>query len=143
MLSIVQTVGIIVAALASGYAVAASELSRRLDARRARVERVLESMLQLAEAALRMQEIQGQGVEYEVARRRLDAELKVVGVKGFESTELMTRKSSRPQEVADQSGAAIFELGVRLDELAPRPLVALWFVQARRRVSREGRMTLP
>src|SRR6266566_27941 len=70
VLSIVQTVGIIVAAFASAYAVAASELNRRLDARRARVERVLQAMLQLAEAALRMQEMQGQGVAYEVARRR-------------------------------------------------------------------------
>jgi len=127
MLSIAQTVGIIVAALASAYAVAATEFGRRLDARRARVERVLEAMLQLAEAALRMQEIAGEGVPYEIARRRLDAELKVVGVKGFESTELMTRPTFTAKEVADQSGAAILEIGERLDEVAPRPLLdVLW-----------------
>jgi len=39
----------------------------------------------------------------------------------------MTRPTFTAKEVADQSGAAILEIGERLDEVAPRPLLdVLW-----------------
>ena len=48
----VQTVGVIVATLVSAYAVGSAERNRRLDARRARVERVLDAVIRLADAAV-------------------------------------------------------------------------------------------
>jgi hypothetical protein len=122
VLNIVQTVAIIIAALASAYAVATSELGRRLDVRRRRVERVFEATLALAEAAVRHENIQGQGPALVIAQRRLRAEIQIVGVTGFESTELMIRDAP-PDAIVRQSEAAFVEIGERLDELAPRPLL--------------------
>jgi hypothetical protein len=129
MLDVLQIIGVIVAiiaALASAYAVFSSELNRRLEARRLRVERVLDAALVLTEAAVRTQEAQGQGAAFDIARRRLWGELQVVGIKGFESTELMLRSTLKPGEVVGQSEAAIPEIGARLDELAPHPLFRRW-----------------
>lgn len=122
MLNIVQTVGVIVAALVSAYAVAAAEANRRRDARRQRIERVFDAVLGLAEAAVRVQEIQGQGAQFQVASLRLAAAIEIVGVVGFEHTELMTRETASPADVVAQSKQAILELGARLEEVAPRPL---------------------
>ena len=122
MLTVIQTVGVVVATLVSGYAVASAESTRKLDARRARVQRLFDATLALAEAAVRVQEIQGQGPQYEIARMRLRAELQVVGVRGFEHTELMVRQQASAADVRAQSEQAILELGARLDELSPRPL---------------------
>jgi hypothetical protein len=91
VLNIVQTVALIFAALASVYAVATSEFGRRLDVRRRRVERVFDATLVLSEAAERATRESGQGSAVEVARKRLRAEIQIVGVKGLESTELMIR----------------------------------------------------
>src|SRR5438034_821580 len=78
MLSVVQTVGIIVAALASAYAVLASEVNRGLDARRAGIERVMGAVLALAEAALLVGEAGHTHAGIDVARRRLRAGIEVV-----------------------------------------------------------------
>jgi hypothetical protein len=118
----VQTVGVIVATLVSAYAVGSAERNRRLDARRARVERVLDAVIRLADAAVRTQEEQGQGSQFEIAKRRLRGEIQLAGLRGFEHTELMSRETWKAAEVVSQSDQAILELGARLDELAPRPL---------------------
>ena len=122
VLDVVQTIGVVVATLVSAYAVASAETDRRRDARRARIERVLDAALALAEAAIRVQEIQGQGAQFQIARLRLRAALEIVGIKGFEHTELMARESASAADVAEQSKQAILELGARLEEVAPRPL---------------------
>ena len=119
---IVQTAVLVVTALASMYAVAAAELGRRLDNERARVERVFDAVLALAEAAITTQEISGQGAQFLIARRRLRAVLEVVGIRGYEHTELMTRETMSAAEVSSQSEQAILEVCARLDEVAPRPL---------------------
>lgn len=111
-----------IAALAAAYAVLAAEANRRDDARRARVERVLEAVLGLAEGAVRAEEMQGEGAQYRIARLRLDAELKIAGIRGLEHTDLMVRPTATPADVVAQSEQAILEVGARLDELAPRPL---------------------
>jgi|SRR5665213_2773005 len=122
-LNIVQTVVLIVAALVSAYAVYATEENRKQTAQRARVERVHAAMLQLAEVAVNIREgMPGQSAAREVARMRLLAELQIVGFNGFESTELMTRPTFTPEEIASQSGSAMLELAERFDELTPRPL---------------------
>jgi hypothetical protein len=121
VLNIVQTLGVIVAALVSAYAVAASEANRRRSGQQARLERVLVAVLQLMEAALRAQEIRGQGPTLQVAQRRLRAELKVVG-RPLPDTDILARQNE-PQSIVDQSEAAIIELAKGLDELAPRPLL--------------------
>jgi hypothetical protein len=121
VLNIVQTVGVIIAVSVSAYAVAASETNRSRAAERARVERVLDAVLQLMEAAIRAQEMQGQGAPLQVAQRRLAAELKVVG-RPFPSTDILARQDP-PQSILDQSEAAIIELAEALNELAPRPLL--------------------
>lgn len=126
MLNIVQTIGVIVAALVSAYAVTASEMNRRRGEQRARVERVYAAVLELMEAAVRVQEIQGQGPALEVAKRRLSAELQVVG-RPLVSTDLLVRPTFTPQDIVNQSETAILEISRALDELAPRPLFAeLW-----------------
>jgi hypothetical protein len=125
VLSIAQTLGVIVAALVSAYAVAATETTRRRDAQRARVERVLEAVLELMEAAVRVQEIQGQGPALQVAQRRLLAELQVVG-RVFPATDLLARQSA-VQGIVDQSEAAIIELAEAMNGLAPQPLIGQLF----------------
>jgi hypothetical protein len=120
--NVVQTIGIIVAASVSGYAVAATEVNRRREARLLRVERVLAAVLELAEAAVRVQEIQGQGARFQVARIRLKAELQIVGMRGFEHVDLMVRDTASASNVVAQSEQAILEVGARLRELEPRPL---------------------
>ncbi len=122
MIDVVQTLGVIVAALVSAYAVAAVEASRRRDARRTHVERVLEAVLSLAEAAVKVQELQGEDAQFRIARLRLNAALQIVGLKGFEHTELLTRPQMSASDVVAQSEQAILEIGARLEELAPRPL---------------------
>lgn len=122
MLNIAQTVALIVAALASAYAVATSEFGRRLEVRRRRVERVFDATLALAEVAQTAVSVSGQGPALDLARRRLRAEIQIVGVTGFESTELMIREAP-PDAIARQSEVAFIEIGERLDELAPRPLL--------------------
>lgn len=121
MLDILQTLGVIVAALVSTYAVAATEANRRRDGQRARVERVLDAVLQLMEAAVRAQEIQGQGAALQVARRRLAAELKVVG-QPLAATDILARQDV-PQSIVDQSEAALIELAEAVAKLVPRPLL--------------------
>jgi hypothetical protein len=121
VVDVVQTVGVIVAASVSVYAVAAVEANRRRDARRAHVQHVLEPVLSLAEAGVKVQEIQGQGAQFQIARLRLNAELQIAGMKGFEHTELMARPQASPSDVVSQSEQAILEIGARLEELAPRP----------------------
>ena len=128
MLTIVQTIGVIVAALVSAYAVAASESNRRLGEQRARVERVYEAVLGLMEAAVRAQEMQGQGPALEVATRRLSAEIKVVG-RPLGSTDLLVRPGFTPQDILNQSETAILEISRVLDEFAPRPLLTAWLSQ--------------
>jgi hypothetical protein len=59
------------------------------------------------------------------ARRRLHAEIQMVGVTGYESTELMVRPQGA-QETIDQAEAAFLEIGERLDEVAPRSLLSVW-----------------
>jgi hypothetical protein len=122
MLSVVQTVGVIIAALVSAYAVGATEASRRRDSARVRVERVLEAALGLTEAAVRVQEVQGQAAQFQVARIRLKAALQLVGTSGFEHTELMVRDTATPADISAQGEQAILEIGARLEELDPRPL---------------------
>ena len=122
VLDVVQTIGVVVATLVSAYAVASAETNRRRDARRARIERVLDSAVSLAEAAIRVQEIQGQGAQFQTARLRLQAALEIVGVKGFEHTELMARESASAADVVAQSKQAVLELSARLEEIVPRPL---------------------
>lgn len=121
MLTVVQSLGVIIAALVSAYAVVASEMNRRRGGQRARVERVFDTVLQLVEAAVRGQEIEGQDAALQVAQRRLRAELKVVGQR-LAATDLLARETA-PQSIVDQSEAAIIELAEALNELAPRPLL--------------------
>jgi hypothetical protein len=47
----------------------------------------------------------------------------MVGVKGYESTELMVRPAEA-SAVVRQGEAAFLEIGARLDEVAPRSLLA-------------------
>lgn len=131
VLNIAQTVAVVAATIASVYAVVASERNRRQDARRAEVERVLQAALALVELAMQVGEISGTTSRFEFARTRLRAELQLTGVAGLESTELMTRPTMSAKEIVDQGEAAIIEIGRRLDELAPRPLLRWPFRVAR------------
>jgi hypothetical protein len=117
MLNVVQTVAIIAAVLVSGYAIVVTERNRRLDASHARIERVLAAVIALAEAALRAQmHPETELPPFQVAKLRLGAELKVVGVRGFEAADLMTRPD-QPEAVVRQSEQAIIEIGERLNRL--------------------------
>jgi hypothetical protein len=126
VLDVAQTIAVIAAAIASVYAVVASERNRRFDARRARVERVLAAIMAMTDAAAMAQQDAQRRPDLEAARLRLRAELEIVGVRGFESTDLMVRPGRQPGEVVSQSEAAIIEIRKRLDELeelASRPLI--------------------
>src|SRR2546429_6937182 len=111
MVSIVQTIGVIAAALVSAYAVWASEANRWRDARRAPVERVLEAALRLTEEAVKFKVQPDQGAALEVAKRRLRAEIQIAGVTGFKDTELMAREQTTAAEIASQSEVALLEIG--------------------------------
>lgn len=138
MVNIAQTIAVVVAALVSAYAVAAAEINRRLSVRRTRVERLLEAVEQLAEAAIRVQEQQGQGPALEVARMRLRMQLALTGVRGFEGTDLLIRDTIDAPGMVRQSEVAILEIDRALNELTPRPLVAapLRWLRRRRQLAR-------
>jgi len=121
VVEIVRTVGVIVAALVSAYAVFATETARGIGARRASIERLLAAVLALTEAAIVIGERSGGGAEFKVAQMRLRAELQPVGVKRFEATDVMARPNSA-SKIAAQGEPAVLEIGQRLDELTPRPL---------------------
>lgn len=104
----------------SAYAVAANEWDRRRAHERARVERVLEAVRQLTQAAIEVPRNPDREAALQVARRQLRAELKIVD-RPLTSTELMTRPDD-PQSILDQGEAAIIELAAELNELAPQPL---------------------
>jgi hypothetical protein len=119
VLSIVQTIALIVTSLAAAYSIVLSEKNRRLDARRARIERLLDVVLNLVGAAAHAHVNLAEGLPaMDAARRRLSAELEVVGVKGYESTELMVREGKPALEILDQGRAAVIEIGRHLDQLA-------------------------
>lgn len=119
MVTIVQTIAIVIASLASAYAIADSEIDRRRAARQARVERLMDATLALAEsAALTLPRL-------DVPRRRLRAALQVTGVGGFEGVELMTRETLAPRDIVNQSEAGMIEIAAALAQLAPRPLIGL------------------
>jgi hypothetical protein len=119
MLNLLQTVALIAAVAVSVYAVLRTERDRRLDLGRARIERVLVAVLGLAQAALRAElhpERDDNLEEFHVAKLRLRAEIQVVGVKGFEAADLMTRQDV-PALARQQSEQAVIEIGGRLEEL--------------------------
>jgi hypothetical protein len=126
VLDVAQSIAVIVAALVSAYAVFDVESDRRRSERRARVERLLPAVLSLAEVAARASQHSHNGASLEVARRRLNAELAVTGIEGFEGTELMTRPMPEIEGIVRQSEVAVREISAALDQLAPRPLLTSW-----------------
>ena len=130
-LNLAVAIGTFSLALAAAYTVASAEYGRRLDARREQVERILDATVDLANAGFMWEQVRGQGPPLEVARRRLHAELQMVGVTGYESTELMVRPTAAAKEIVDQSEAALLEIGDRLDDVAPRSLLAAVLLRRR------------
>jgi Ethanolamine utilization protein EutJ (predicted chaperonin) len=61
----------------------------------------------------------------EVAKRRLSAELKVVG-RPLVSTDFLVRPGVTPQGIVNQSETATLEISRVLDELAPGRLLTGW-----------------
>jgi hypothetical protein len=120
--NIVQTIMLIAAALVSAYAVASAERNRRLDVRRRPTERVFDAVLALAEAAVHAQEIQGEGCIVPGGALRLESTLEIVGIAGFEHTQLMVRETASSAHVVAQTKQAVLEVSARLDELGRRPL---------------------
>lgn len=135
MVAITQTVALVIAALVSAYAVASSEVSGRRAAREARVQRLMDAVLALAEVAAREDP-----ALVEVARRRLRAELQVTGIEGFWGVELMTRQPIEMDGIVRQSEAAMIEIAAAFDQLAPRPLIGS--LLGHRRVRPKGRVAL-
>lgn len=125
-LNLAVAIGTFSLALAAAYTVASAEYGRRLDTRRQQVLRVLDATLDLANAAATRAQwaSESAGASLDVAQRRLWAEIQMVGLKGYESTELMVRPAE-PDAIARQGEAAFLEIGARLDEVAPRPLLAV------------------
>ena len=78
-----------------------------------------------------------------VPRHRLKAELEVVGVEGFQSTELMTRDGLRQPEIVDQHKAAVVEIRMRLAEIEKRERRLLWWRKSRCRVRAATSPVLP
>lgn len=136
VLTIVQTVAIVIASLASAYAIADTEAERRRAARKSRVERLMDAMLALAEEAA------SPLPRLEVPRRRLRAELRVTGVKGFEGVDIMTRDRLQPGEIVSQSESGMIEIAHALNKLEPRPLIGLIADRLRASMPRRSRVSL-
>jgi hypothetical protein len=125
-LDLAVAIGTFSLALAAAYTAASAEYGRRLDTRRRQVERILDATVDFANAAATQVgwASEAKGAMLDVARRRLHAELQMAGVRGYESTELMVR-TVEPELIVRQGEAAFLEIGARLDEVAPRSLLAV------------------